>query len=387
MGCMSGAPPIPMPSGASITIDADCDLNISYIVGAGGTITINNAILRVDGNNSLTIDGTADIASGGSLRNRNNSTITVGSTGVINNDGNITNRNTFVNNGTINNNGIIDNGNGSGDVFTNNGTLNNNSGGQINNDDDGDITNDGTITNDATITNDGTITNNMGGLIDNNSIVNNNSGATITNDGDLEGTGGTFNNDGTFNNNGSGQLPITLTSFTGKRVGSVIHLVWETASEENNDYMEVQRSRAGKRFEPLGRVPGQGTTATPRRYAFTDEQPLPGVNYYRLKQVDYDGAYAYHHTIAVLFTDKQTEQKVTLFPAIVTDQLNISLQQEATSDGALVIYNLTGQEVLRLPFQRGLQQQNVNVAHLAEGQYVLRVQHGREVMTSRFVKQ
>lgn len=186
----------------------------------------------------------------------------------------------------------------------------------------------------------------------------------------------------------SGQttFPITLTTFTGKRVGSTIRLAWETATEENNDYMEVQRSRDGKRFEALDRVQGQGTTATPQRYAFTDEQPLPGVNYYRLKQVDYDGNYEYHRTIAVLFADKYADQKVTLFPSIATDQLNVSLQQEASSDGALVIYNLTGQEVLRLPFQRGMQQQRVRVAHLAEGQYVLRVQHGREVMTSRFVK-
>lgn len=188
-----------------------------------------------------------------------------------------------------------------------------------------------------------------------------------------------------------GTLPIELTTFTGKRVGSTIRLAWETASEEQNDYMEVQRSKNGKRsFERLGTIESKagaaGTSQQPLQYAFIDEQPLPGVNYYRLMQVDLDGKYEYHKTIAVLFETDGKQQDITVFPSVTPDRVNIALANEATADGELFITNLAGQVVLRTPFERGMQQENIDVTQLPQGHYLIRVQTGREVFTARFVK-
>lgn len=189
------------------------------------------------------------------------------------------------------------------------------------------------------------------------------------------------------------QLPITLTTFTGKRVGSVIHLAWETASEEQNDYLEVQRSRDGKRFETIGgriesKAGAAGTSQVPLQYAFTDDSPLPGINYYRLQQFDLDGRYEYHKTIAVLFDKHDGKQPdITVFPSVTSDRVNVALPQEAAADGELYIINLAGQVVLRTPFERGMQQENIDVARLPQGHYVITVQTGRAVFTARFVKQ
>ncbi|MCB0557000.1 MAG: hypothetical protein KDD02_25860, partial [Phaeodactylibacter sp.] len=83
-----------------------------------------------------------------------------------------------------------------------------------------------------------------------------------------------------------GVLPIHLLSFTGKAQASTIELQWATATEQNNDYMAVERSADGKVFDEIGRVPGHGTTLEPQSYTLTDRRPLPGINYYRLRQVD-----------------------------------------------------------------------------------------------------
>ncbi|MDX1940602.1 MAG: T9SS type A sorting domain-containing protein [Saprospiraceae bacterium] len=183
-------------------------------------------------------------------------------------------------------------------------------------------------------------------------------------------------------------LPIELTAFSGKRIGSAIELHWRTASERDNAYMEVQRSKDGKRFEALQQVLSKtgGNSYTPQGYTFTDEKPLPGVNYYRLRQVDFDGKEEYHNIIAVLFQDKDFDKNITIFPTIVKDQVNIALAQEADSEGELYISDLNGQVLLRQPFERGMQQYTLELPQLAQGAYILSVKTGRELLSTRFVK-
>ena len=191
---------------------------------------------------------------------------------------------------------------------------------------------------------------------------------------------------GGFSN--AGPLPIELLSFAGKRVDNTIQLHWVTASEQNNDYMEVQRSENGKTFARLGTVPGRGDSYEQIAYSYVDERPLPGVNYYRLRQVDFDGKEEYHKVIAVLFKDKEEKaQGITLFPTVVSEQLNFALHQEAATNGEYYISDLSGRVLLRQPFEQGMQQQSIPVHRLPRGQYILTVQTGREMQVARFVKE
>jgi hypothetical protein len=94
-------------------------------------------------------------------------------------------------------------------------------------------------------------------------------------------------------------LPVTLTSFTGKLVNKQTELRWATASEKNNAEFLVERSLDGRKFETLGTVKGNGTTNVAQYYAFTDAKPAQGTNYYRLKQIDFEGASEYSKIVAV----------------------------------------------------------------------------------------
>ncbi len=182
-------------------------------------------------------------------------------------------------------------------------------------------------------------------------------------------------------------LPIELLYFEGKVGNDAIDLYWRTATERNNDFMEVQRSTDGKRFEPLGRVWGQGTTITPQDYRFTDTSPLLGVNYYRLRQVDFDGKEEYHRVIAVLFRVDKRAGAVQVFPTLAQEQLTIILPEPAETVVAVFVSDMNGRIVSQHTLGRGTQQYQLPVAQLTAGHYVVMTKQNNQLQLARFVKQ
>lgn len=97
-------------------------------------------------------------------------------------------------------------------------------------------------------------------------------------------------------------LPVELTYFKGLVEGKDVYLYWETASELNNDYFTLEKSRNGKDFETLGTIAGNGTVNTLSNYSFTDDHPYLGMSFYRLSQTDYDGTTEVFPMISVVFS-------------------------------------------------------------------------------------
>lgn len=96
-------------------------------------------------------------------------------------------------------------------------------------------------------------------------------------------------------------LPVTLIFFKGERINaSHVGLTWETSSETNNAGFDIERSlTAAVNFEKVGYVDGGGTVTKDKIYAFSDLNPSENISYYRLKQLDYDGAFEYSRIIGV----------------------------------------------------------------------------------------
>jgi len=94
-------------------------------------------------------------------------------------------------------------------------------------------------------------------------------------------------------------LPIEWLSFEAQSKGLVVDLSWSTATEKNNRLFEVQRSTNGSDWLLLGTRKGAGNSAVERHYDFQDELPAEGLYYYRLKQVDENGTFAYSKIISV----------------------------------------------------------------------------------------
>ncbi len=119
---------------------------------------------------------------------------------------------------------------------------------------------------------------------------------------------GTFGNTGTgFEFTGfawtiSNPLPVTLTQFKGYQTGNAVELFWQTASEDNNDSFQIEKASNAINFEAIGSVKGAKNSTEKLNYTFIDEQAAEGTNYYRLKQIDFDGKFEYSRIIAVNFS-------------------------------------------------------------------------------------
>jgi hypothetical protein len=183
---------------------------------------------------------------------------------------------------------------------------------------------------------------------------------------------------------GDAVLPVELTAFTATATDKGTALAWATASEENNRAFEVQRSANGRDFETIATVAGAGTTYEAQNYNYLDAQPLNGVNYYRLKQVDFDGSFELHRVVAVLFATKGNA--VAVLPTEVTTQFDLVFGEALTTDAQVQIYNFGGQLLHSETVAAGNQRQTIDAAALAAGIYVVRVQNNGVSTAVRFVK-
>lgn len=160
-----------------------------------------------------------------------------------------------------------------------------------------------------------------------------------------------------------GVLPIELLDFTGEADGPANQLHWSTASENNSDRFEVQRA-TGSDFIAIGSVSAAGQSTTTLAYAFTDAHPLAGVNYYRLRMLDTDGAEQYSPVIAIV----RDGIGAVAFPNPAQDELTLSWSAAAIINTVRVI-DATGRMVVELPAAVDGNSLSLVVDRLPQGAY------------------
>lgn len=175
-------------------------------------------------------------------------------------------------------------------------------------------------------------------------------------------------------------LPVDWLEFKGKYIDKSVHLNWSTASEKNADRFEVERSTDGNDFVRIGSVPASGNSTVVNHYAFIDNDASSGSNYYRLRQVDYDGTEDFSNTILV-----EVKQKIgKAYPNPVTQGM-IYFDREEIKDRPLVfqLFDLSGKLVMdtRLAAS-GNSKLALNIDEaIPSGAYLLTVSDGEEVLS------
>lgn len=160
-------------------------------------------------------------------------------------------------------------------------------------------------------------------------------------------------------------VPIELLHFQAKATKTnQAQLSWATASEQNNSYFLIERSLDGKQFEVIGKVEGAGTTLEQKDYSFIDETPFEGVNYYRLQQIDFDGAFEYTDIEAVHINSK--DETLSIFPIPTHDFLNYNIAQ-IEGVKAIHLFDMMGRLVKTDRVLDG----RLNISDLPSGQYTL----------------
>ncbi|MFO7878685.1 MAG: T9SS type A sorting domain-containing protein, partial [Bacteroidales bacterium] len=154
---------------------------------------------------------------------------------------------------------------------------------------------------------------------------------------------GYANNDCDFEMDVTGNvpLPVELLFFKAEKNQSQVDVRWKTASELNNDYFVVEKSKDAQQFISMDTIQGQGTTSSITNYFTTDKNPFNGRSYYRLKQVDFDGSYTYSAIASVMF---ETQGLIKVFPNPADEELNLYIESEAEKISMRLI-NAAGQEV------------------------------------------
>ncbi|MDQ6482446.1 M4 family metallopeptidase [Dyadobacter sp. LHD-138] len=139
-----------------------------------------------------------------------------------------------------------------------------------------------------------------------------------------------------------GPLPVTLTTFEGKNTVEGNLLNWATTMEVNNEYFAVERTIDGKNFAEIGKVSGFGNSSVLNRYKFLDSANPKGISYYRLKQVDKGGKYAYSRIIDV---NALNTKEIKFFPNPVQSMLTLELPDPEIKSVQVQIINSAGQKV------------------------------------------
>ena len=186
-------------------------------------------------------------------------------------------------------------------------------------------------------------------------------------------------------NTAGAPLPISLVDFSAERAGDQVRLRWQTATELNNDYMAVEHSTDGRSFMEIGRVSGAGSTQQPQQYSLVHTEPAAGLNYYRLRQVDYDGQYEYFGPVSVRMASSAAVLR--LYPTVTQGQLTLDFTSPKIEAGEFLIFNTLGQLQFRISHDGGSTRRPIDVAALPAGQYTLMWRAKRQPLVAQpFVK-
>lgn len=175
-------------------------------------------------------------------------------------------------------------------------------------------------------------------------------------------------------------LPVEWLDFYIEKQHGHPVLNWSTAAEIENTGFDIQRTVDGRNWERLGFTEGHGTTNDISNYSFKDESALSGTFYYRLKQIDSNGKTNYSSISSIELTESRpVVESVTLYPNPASDVLFIEGQT-----GTANIYNAFGQHLMQFELENF--KNEIDIAHLISGMYILEIDAGGETIVKTFNK-
>jgi hypothetical protein len=139
-------------------------------------------------------------------------------------------------------------------------------------------------------------------------------------------------------------LPVELLSFTGACDKQNVVLKWSIATETNNLYYSIQRSRDGINWQLIGTIDGAGNSSTLQNYSFTDKEPGNVASYYRLKQTDIDGRFKYLKIVAVK-NCREDLTELTIYPNPANGTVHLFFNGNKDQVLSLSIYNVLAEKV------------------------------------------
>ncbi len=187
-------------------------------------------------------------------------------------------------------------------------------------------------------------------------------------------------------------LPVMLVSFNAKECSArtCVNFSWQTASEFNSDYFIIERSTDGINFLNIGKRSAAGYSTLLLSYSFTDDNPAPGTNYYRLNQFDFNGMHEYSPVRAVFYSGNSVV--ISVYPNPFSTSININIYNTSQTvkygfdNYRMEIYNALGDEVMNTGITKQIS--NFETSGLPLGIYFYHIiENNRSIQSGRLISQ
>ena len=173
------------------------------------------------------------------------------------------------------------------------------------------------------------------------------------------------------------ELPVELIRFEGNCVAGAVSLVWETATERNNDHFILERAAADGIFKPIAQISGAGSSEELIQYNYRDVKSISDTYYYRLSQVDYDGKTTDYAAIKVNY-DCGLEQLTVNYGNGSLHFLNVREKIEKLS-----VYTASGQLIYQIAYPSLVNNRIPLDQTLSTDIYIVSVESQNEISTSK----
>ena len=191
-------------------------------------------------------------------------------------------------------------------------------------------------------------------------------------------------------------IPVELSTFNVKCLDNKVYLEWQTASELNNLGFEIERklksNENGSEWVTIGFKEGKGTTTEPQNYLFVDENPLNGIQYYRLKQIDYNGQFEYSDLVEINFNTINNYSLEQNYPNPFNPSTKIHFVIASTAKQSqlvtLKVYDVLGNEVATLVDEykpAGSYEINFDASSRASGIYYYQLKSESFIETKKMI--
>jgi hypothetical protein len=183
----------------------------------------------------------------------------------------------------------------------------------------------------------------------------------------------------------TGPLPVTVAKLQAKAQDAGIKLTWQVTENVNGYGFVIERTSNPGQVVPdsIGQVVlGEGDLG---EYSFLDKNPLPGINYYRLKIIDQDGSVAYSRMVR---ESHSVLQYISIFPQPASESVNLTFQSDVESPSTQIeILNLNGQRVSTssLAIKKGSNQFKISTKNIPQGLYEILFHIDNQITTKKLI--
>ena len=173
-------------------------------------------------------------------------------------------------------------------------------------------------------------------------------------------------------------LPVTFKSFYAVKNNNHVVLTWSTAQEFNNNNFEVQKSFNGSDWTVIAIIMGAGNSATEKNYSFTDKDVQASTVFYRIRQVDIDGKYAFTTVKSIKANGSTATAKIYAYGKNINVEFNTAVKNDIT----VRLVSLSGQVMMQKNFQQASYKISLDNVTVNTGIYLVQVSDGNNWMAT-----